>query len=106
MSTLNDPLSTDGGLGRRWSILPGTDLLWHPGDDTSLVYDLLSGDTHLLDNLSAMLLDTLSSQPLSEAELLAAVVDDWSLDSQGAAEAVSQRLHNLRQLDLIYLTDS
>lgn len=97
---------TSGDVHRRWSLFVGTELLSHTRDDETLVYNCLSGDTHLLDNLSAALLELLQAEVLAESDLIAAVARELAIAPDEAVDAVRQRLDNLRQLDLICELDS
>lgn len=106
MSTLTESVSSSGDHRRRWHLVEGTELLWHTGDEASLVYNTLSGDTHLLDNLSASLLDILNSGEVMESNLVGIAADELSIEPAEAQNVVRQRLHTLEQLELICIIDS
>ncbi len=52
-----------------WGITKGCNLLWRGWDGEQVVYNTGSGDTHLLDWLSAETLKKLESAPASQHDL-------------------------------------
>jgi PqqD family protein of HPr-rel-A system len=56
-----------------WRVRPGQRLAWRSWGDDSVLYNDLSGDTHLLDGATLQLLLALQAgaQPADEAEALA-----------------------------------
>lgn len=58
-----------------WQLTPGQLLRSRQFDDESVLYNELSGDTHLLGASAMHLLGQLQQGPVSEASLLAALAD-------------------------------
>lgn len=52
-----------------WRLVPGQALLHHGAGDEHLVFNDLSGDTHLLDTRAMEVLRALQAGPLTRAEL-------------------------------------
>lgn len=76
-----------------WRLTPGQALLRYGWDDEYVLYNDLSGDTHLLTATACTLLDRLQAAPASHSALaLACAVD------AGTAESV---LIDLEQLSLV-----
>lgn len=87
---------------------------WHPahsgklrvrswdGEECSVVYDVISGDTHLLDDLSLELLALIDAQPGTTSEL-ARQVGDFFADgcSDEQIEFVQATLLQLQSVGLV-----
>lgn len=88
-----------GAGGARWRLAPGQ-LLQHRAWDEVVLYNNLSGDTHLLslDSLDTLL--ALQAAPLAEADLIAVLAGDEPADA-AFADAVRAVLAELQKLTLV-----
>ena len=62
-----NPSSPQAGaprLATRWKVSPPRELLWRSWDDEFVVFDPLSGDTHVLNPVAAEALQVLESQAI------------------------------------------
>jgi PqqD family protein of HPr-rel-A system len=85
-----------------WGITPGCRLLWRSWESEHIVYNTGSGDTHLVDSISALLLKSLEPGPLSEEDLASLVRHRVASDShQDAATFARQLLEQFHALGLI-----
>lgn len=84
-----------------WRLAPGQQLASWGWDDEFVVYNNLSGDTHLLDGDSMALLAHLQAAPASIDALVATFVA--SVDSDDAPALPETILSMLRQLSKLYL---
>lgn len=83
-----------------WRVLPGQALHHRAWDDEYVVFNNLSGDTHLLDGGAMQLLFTVAATPGNTASLAGRLCDALGLDEQEVAE-IPAMLDNLRALSLI-----
>ena len=81
---------------RRWGIAPGQSLRHRGWQDEHVVYNDLSGDTHLLSSAAWELLAALQQQPLATLEL----AEQLGLDLADSAD-LTTTLDSLRQLGLL-----
>lgn len=90
-----------GQLTTGWKILEENALHWEQWGEQYALYDALSGETHLLPDLSARLLQHLTIQP-NTSEALARLLCDDSEDlcDQAFVDNVSQLLMQLRTAGL------
>lgn len=84
-------------------------MLWHiqssghfydPGEETVIYYDPSSGDTHLLTDLAAFVVEQIQAAPTSEQDLLERLrphLDDEGVDVEALLTGV---LQDLRILDI------
>lgn len=85
-----------------WRIVPGQQLHMHCWDGECVLYNDLSGDTHLLGEGSGALLRLLARGPAGEAQLLSSLQQDFEFDPGIAAQAsLSLLLDGLARLDMI-----
>lgn len=87
----------------RWQLIRADALRVREWDDAGVIYDAISGNTHLVDALGLELLDLLRQQPWSLQELLSelrdALPDD--LEHDAAARLLSAKMEQLARLDLV-----
>jgi PqqD family protein of HPr-rel-A system len=67
-------------MERVWQAMPGQLLRWRVWDDEGVVYNDLSGDTHLLGAPSLHLLATVAAGRANDAALAAALAAEFDLD--------------------------
>ena len=79
-----------------WGIAPGQLLRHHGWQDEHVVYNDLSGDTHLLNNIAWELLTTLQQQPFALPELAVRL----GLGAEDKRDLLAM-LDSLRQLGLL-----
>ncbi|MEO7494741.1 MAG: HPr-rel-A system PqqD family peptide chaperone [Massilia sp.] len=85
-----------------WRVVPGQALLHRGWDDEYVLYNNLSGDTHLLDASAIELLLLLQRAPAGLASLTAALRGPDDLDDEPAlAAAIGATLDALCQLSLV-----
>jgi PqqD family protein of HPr-rel-A system len=85
-----------------WRIAPGQQLAARGWNDEFVLYNNLSGDTHLLDGDSMALLAHLQAGPASLAALVAAFAGDIDPDDAAALpETIAAMLDQLAGLYLI-----
>ena len=79
----------------------GLELSWRQLGDETLVYNQLSGKTHLLDALSAWVLSQLEAAPASEDSLIAGLLETIDLEKDLAVRRLSEILGNLEAQGLV-----
>ncbi len=72
-----------------WRLPDGVRLSWRAFDDEIVVFNAFSGQTHLLDSLSAAVLEEIERAPATRAELAARLAGRFEL---GDAAALAERL--------------
>lgn len=88
-----------------WRIAPGQQLLSRCWDDEYVVFNSLSGDTHLLDSDSMAVLDRLRLSPASIATLSTQFSDGIDPDDALALpETLATMLSHLKALFLVDVT--
>ena len=85
---------------RHWRVLPGQALRQRAWDDDYVVFNSLSGDTHLLDGGAMQLLLAVAQVPASSAVLAERLRLAFGLDQQEIDE-IPAMLNDLRALSLI-----
>jgi len=80
-----------------WRLAPGQRLQYRCWDGECVLYNDLSGDTHLLDEFALALLEQLKAGPQAAAQLAAA----FELDAQDEDAALQTVLDDLAALFLI-----
>lgn len=74
-------------------------------DDLLVIYNSLNGDTHLLEPLAGMLLQTIETGPCSTKELLIGFADVLSdEDKNNAQQVIKDTLKQLHDVGLIFST--
>lgn len=98
MSRLPGSVNTGAGR-RRWRRL-GPELVWdgEPGDGP--VFDPLSGETHFLSQLPALILTVIDARWCSAAQLLERLAGPVALDDQAEARLLAA-LDSLERAELV-----
>jgi len=84
-----------------WQVIPGQDLRQRVWDDEHVVYNNLTGDTHLLTADTMHILHVLQDGPLDEAGLVAALRIRLDLDGEDIAADVATLLAELERIFLV-----
>jgi len=82
-----------------WRLAPGQRLQYRCWDGECVLYNDLSGDTHLLDEFAVALLEQLKTEPQAAAQLAAA----FELDAQEEDALLQTVLDDLAALFLVDL---
>lgn len=85
-----------------WKPRAGQRLRMLSDDEETVVYNDLSGDTHLLSGIAASLLERLRQGPADDDSLAGFLASEWDLDTDMApAELARHLLSELAALSLI-----
>ena len=84
-----------------WRVIPGQSLARRAWDDEAVLYNDLSGATHLLGPAALCLLEALRAGPLDEAALGAALLDEFEIDAATLEAELASVLGDLARLDLV-----
>ena len=85
-----------------WKLRAGQRLRMLSDDEETVVYNDLSGDTHLLSGIAASLLERLREGPADCDHLARFLASEWALDADVVpAELAAQLLSELAALSLI-----
>jgi len=86
-----------------WRLVPGQRLQYRCWDGECVLYNDLSGDTHLLDELALALLEELQAGPRSTARLAAAfeLAPDAAPEGDDDAALLATLLDDLAALQLV-----
>lgn len=84
-----------------WRLVKGQCLRYRCWDDEAVLYNDLSGATHLLGPAALCLLDALRPGPASTAALASRLLDDFDLDDDALGAELEALLGELSQLGLI-----
>lgn len=84
-----------------WRVTPGQTLAARQWDDDLVLFNSLSGATHLLGPGAAFLLELLQDGPASEAQLGAALRAEFDVEDEEAETGLAAMLARLAKLDLI-----
>jgi PqqD family protein of HPr-rel-A system len=89
-------------LSPTWRLVPGQRLQYRCWEDECVLYNDLSGDTHLLDELALAVLEELQAAPRSAAQLAAAfeLAPDPGADGDDGA-LLATLLDDLAALQLV-----
>jgi PqqD family protein of HPr-rel-A system len=85
---------------QRWGLPDDVALLWTSWDEEVVVFNLASGQTHLLDALSAETLRELETHPRTVAELAALFADRYGLESEELGDRLAGICRQFDQLGL------
>ncbi len=85
---------------RRWGLPEDVGLLWKSWDEEVIVFNRASGQTHLLDALSAEVLRELEKHPRTVADLAALFADRYELDSQELGDRLTGICRRFDELGL------
>jgi PqqD family protein of HPr-rel-A system len=84
-----------------WRVTPGQALACREWDGEAVLYNDLSGNTHLLDGAALDLLHALRDQPADAATLAARLADHFDAGDDDLAALIDDMLSALAGLDLI-----
>lgn len=86
-----------------WRLIRADALHVREWDDAGVIYDAVSGSTHLIDALGLELLDLLRQRPWTLAELAAELQDALPADPDAGETQVrlNAKLEQLARLDLV-----
>ena len=87
-------------MGSTWRVIPGQSLHYRDWGDECVLYDNLSGDTHLIEASALQVLLALRTCAASEMALSATLRADLGLDDEEASH-IPALLDDLRGLRLI-----
>ena len=85
---------------RNWRVVPGQSLACHEWDGEAVLFNSLSGATHLLSPVALWLLELLAEAPASVAALASALQQE-SEGEHADPEQLDALLHELQRLHLI-----
>jgi PqqD family protein of HPr-rel-A system len=91
------------GAGTTWCLQPGQALQHRQWDGECVLYNDLSGDTHVLDEPALELLLALRRGPATRAALEAVLEKEFDIDPAALADDTEYLLQHLKRL---YLVDS
>ena len=99
-STISWPPSADTVAWRRWRLVPGQSLDCREWDGEVVLYNDVSGSTHLVEGAALDVLQVLRAGPRDAAALAAALRDH--IDAEGdLASLIDDMLVALARLDLV-----
>lgn len=85
-----------------WRLVPGQRLQYRCWDGECVLYNDLSGDTHLLDEFALALLEQLQAAPQAAAQLASAFdLDDMSEGDDDGVAMLQAMLDDLAALHLV-----
>jgi len=84
-----------------WRVVPGQSLAFREWDGEAVLYNDLSGNTHLLDGGAVDVLLALRAGPLDAATLAAHLADRFDADGEALPAAIEAMLTDLARLDLV-----
>lgn len=84
-----------------WRLTPGQALACREWDGEAVLYNDLSGSTHLLDGAALDLLHALRDQPADAATLAARLADRFDAGDDDLVSLIGDMLATLAGLDLI-----
>jgi PqqD family protein of HPr-rel-A system len=84
-----------------WRVMPGQLLACREWDGEAVLYNDLSGNTHLLDGAAIDLLQALHAQPAGAGALAIRLADRFDAGGDDLAAMFEQMLAQLAQLDLV-----
>jgi PqqD family protein of HPr-rel-A system len=84
-----------------WHVVPGQSLAVREWDGEAVLYNDLSGNTHLLDGAAVDVLQALSPAPATAATLAAALADRFECEADELPALIDELLAGLAGLDLV-----
>ena len=84
-----------------WRVVPGQLLAFREWDGEAVLYNDLSGNTHLLDGGAVEVLLALHPAPLDAATLAARLADRFDAEGDALAAAIEDMLRDRAGLDLV-----
>lgn len=88
------------GTTKRWQVPPGSQLLWERWEHEAVVYHLLSGETHYLNETATILLDRLQNGEQTLTSLME-VFSDNPDPCKTLAGQILQMLDEFERLGLV-----
>jgi len=70
-------------------------------DDESVVYDLLSGDTHLLEPLASAVTRLLAEGARSREEVTRRIILEFDLTAESVSEPIATTLTHLQRIGMV-----
>jgi PqqD family protein of HPr-rel-A system len=84
-----------------WHVVPGQSLAFREWDGEAVLYNDLSGSTHLLDGAAIDVLQALRPAPATAAALAAALAERFECDPAELPALIDELLASLAGLDLV-----
>jgi PqqD family protein of HPr-rel-A system len=84
-----------------WRLIPGQLLAFWEWDGEAVLYNNLSGNTHLLDDAVIEVLRALRAEPLDAAALAARLADSFGAGADELIPDIEDMLADLAKLDLV-----
>lgn len=84
-----------------WRVIPGQMLVYRCWDDDAVLYNDLTGATHLLGPAALCVLDALRAAPADTGALSCAILAEFDIDADALADELASVLDSLARLDLI-----
>jgi PqqD family protein of HPr-rel-A system len=84
-----------------WRVIPGQRLAFREWDGEAVLYNDLSGNTHLLDGAAIDVLQSLHAEPCAAATLAARLADSFDAGAAALLPDIEDLLTALAKLDLI-----
>jgi PqqD family protein of HPr-rel-A system len=84
-----------------WRVVPGQSLAFREWDGEAVLYNDLSGNTHLLDGAAIDVLQALQPAPANAAILAARLIDRFEADGDELPAVIEDMLTTLASLDLV-----
>ena len=85
---------------RRWGLPEDVGLLWKSWDEEVIVFNQASGQTHLLDALSAEVLRELEQRPVTVVDLVTLFADRYGLNSEELGDRLTTICRRFDELGL------
>lgn len=93
-------------MAATWALCPGHSLMQRTWGDETVVYDPVSGNTHLLDAVATAILDRLSASDASATVIAERLRAEFETDSEEDALAAARAaLASLRDIGLVRSLD-
>lgn len=84
-----------------WRVIPGQLLVHRWWDDEAVLYNDLSGETHLLGPAALCVLEALRAGPASTPALASKLLDEFEIDAAALGAELDGLLGDLSRLSLI-----
>jgi PqqD family protein of HPr-rel-A system len=84
-----------------WRVVPGQSLVFREWDGEAVLYNDLSGSTHLLDGAAIDVLHALRRHPADAATLAAGLAGRFEADADELSVMIEDMLAGLATLDLV-----
>ncbi len=84
-----------------WCLPTGAELLWQTWDDEVIVFNTASGQTHLLDALSAAVLEEIENRPGDVDRLALRLAERFELDTEALPRRLGEVCKHFDELGLV-----